>query len=89
MSEEQTILEIARNTREMLRKLEARLDSALRRDVGKEPDSGIRDQNPSVVGEIIELMSENNKLLADLSEQIRLEILVKLDRLDKPDAGQR
>ena len=85
MSDEQTILEIAGGTRRLLNVLESDLDRALRRGVGKEQDSGeTRAQNPSVVGEIIDLMHENNKRLADLTEQINLEVLIKLDRTDNP-----
>jgi len=86
MSDEQTILGIASDTRNLLNALESTLDRALRRGVGKEKDGACRPQNPSIVGEIIELMQENNKILADLSEQIRLEVITKLDRLDKPAA---
>ena len=84
MPDEQTILELADTTRSLLGVLERDLDSALRRGVGKEKDSMVREQNPSVVGEIIDLMHENNKRLADLSEQIKSEVLTKLDRLDRP-----
>ena len=89
MADEQTVLGIANETRRILNTLEATMDRALRRGTSKEAESGIREQNPSVIGEIIDLMHENNKKLADLSEQIRLEVIVKLDRLDKPDTGQR
>ena len=88
MADEQTVLEIANETRRMLRVLEDSLDRALRRGIGKEKDTGTRPENPSIVGEIIDLMHENNKRVADLSEQIRLEVLIKLDRLDKPDTGK-
>lgn len=84
MSDEQTILGIANVTRKLLCELEGSLDVSLRRGMSKEQDSAIRERNPSVVGEIIELMHENNKMLASLSEQIRLEVLIKLDRPDNP-----
>ena len=84
---EQTILEIANDTRRLLNVLEGGLDRVLRRGIGKEKGSGVRPQNPSIVEEIIDLMNGNNEMLADLSEQIRLKVFVKLDRLDKPDAG--
>lgn len=88
MADEQTVLEIANETRRILSTLETTMDRALRRGIGIEGEKGVRPQNPSIVGEIIELMHENNKKLADLSEQVRLELIVKLDRLDKPDAGR-
>ena len=84
MSDEQTIIAIANDTRNLLRDLECRLDGALSRDVNKEQDSGVSAKNPSIVGEIIDLMQSNNRMLAELSEQIRAEILVRLDRADRP-----
>lgn len=84
MAEEQTIMCLANDTRKLLNALEGDLDGALRRGVSDEQSSGVRAQNPSVVGEIIELMEENNKRLADLSNQVNLGILIKLDQPDKP-----
>ena len=84
MPDEQTILGIANDTRNLLRDLESRLDGALRRNVAKEKDSGMSVKNPSIVGEIIDLMQSNNRMLGELSEQIRAELLVRLDRLDRP-----
>ena len=85
MPDEQTILELANVTRQQLNSLEISLDGALRRDSCKEQDSMKHERGPSVVGEIIDLMHENNKRLADLSEQIKSEVLIKLDRLDRPE----
>lgn len=84
MPDEQTILELANVTRQQLDSLEISLDGALRRDSCKEQDSMKNERGPSVVGEIIDLMTKNNKKLADLSAQIRLEVLTKLDRTDRP-----
>lgn len=87
MSDEQTILELANNTRKLLYGLENTLERALRRGMSKEEQGQVRPQNPSIVGEIIDVMHENNKMLAELSEQIRVEVIIKLDRLDMPDKG--
>ena len=84
MSDEQTILENASDTRKLLNMLESDLNRALRRGVEKDESVAPRPENPSIVGEIIELMQENNQKIVDLSRQIRLEVLIKLDRTDNP-----
>ena len=78
---EQTILGLAYDLEKGLSQLEADLDKALKRGVEKDSESGARPMNPSVLGEIIEILGRNNRRLGDLSILIRNEILTKLDKV--------
>jgi len=79
-AKEQTILELAYDLDKGLSQLEADLDKALKRGVEKDSDSAARPLNPSVLGEIIEVLGRNNRKLGDLSILIRNEILTRLNK---------
>lgn len=75
---EQTILTLAYDLEKGLNCLEADLDKVLKRGVEEGTKSEAEAQNPSVVGEIIEVLERDGLRLANLSDIIKLQILSKL-----------
>jgi len=75
---EQTILALAYDIEKGLNCLEADLDKSLKRGVEKDEGMTSRPLNPSVVGEIIEVLEHNGLRLANLSDIIRQQILSRL-----------